>query len=52
MVMATLLLTGLVQLGVSVEGTLLLVAAGTLVSAWLGARLERACRAAAADLKR
>ena len=52
MVMATLLLTGLVQLGVSVEGTLLLVAAGTLVSAWLGARLERACQAAAADLKR
>ncbi len=47
MVGATLLLTGLVQLGVSVEGTLLLVAAGTLVSAWLGARLERACRAAA-----
>jgi len=48
MVGATLLLTGLVQVGVSVEGTLLLVAGGTLVSAWLGRRLDLACRKAAA----
>lgn len=47
MVAATLALTLLVQLGVSVEGSLLLVAAGTLVSAWLGQRLHRACEEAA-----
>jgi MFS family permease len=46
MVGATAILFGLVQAGVSVEQTLLLVAAGTLVSAWLGARLDRACREA------
>jgi MFS family permease len=48
MVGATAILFGLVQAGVSVEQTLLLVAAGTLVSAWLGARLDRACREASA----
>lgn len=46
MVLSTVLLFGLVQAGVSVEQTLLLVAAGTLVSAWLGRKLDLACRAA------
>ena len=46
MVGATVLLFGMVQAGVSVHETLLLVAAGTLVSAWLGRRLHRACVAA------
>lgn len=43
MVAATLMLTVLVQLGVSVAGTLLLVAAGTVVSAWLGWKLHQVC---------
>ena len=43
MVVATLMLTGLVTLGVSISGTLLLVAAGSLVSAWLGWKLHRVC---------
>jgi MFS family permease len=43
MVGATVLLFVMVQAGVSVEQTLLLVAAGTLVSAWLGKKLHRAC---------
>lgn len=43
MVAATLILTVLVQLGVSVAGTLLLVAVGTLVSAWLGWKLHQVC---------
>jgi MFS family permease len=43
MVGATLVLTGLVQLGVSVAGSLLLVAVGSLVSAWLGYKLHLAC---------
>ncbi len=46
MVGATVILFGLVQLGISVEQTLLLVAFGTLVSAWLGRKLADACRAA------
>jgi hypothetical protein len=36
----------MVQLGVSVQETLLLVAAGTIVSAWLGRKLHEACVAA------
>jgi MFS family permease len=43
MVAATLLLTALLGVGVSVAGTLLLVSAGTLVSAWLGWKLHLAC---------
>ena len=43
MVAATLMLTGLVAVGVSISGTLLLVAVGSLVSAWLGRKLHRAC---------
>jgi MFS family permease len=46
MVATTVILYALVQLGVSVADTLLLVAAGTLVAAWLGARLNKACREA------
>jgi MFS family permease len=48
MVATTVILYALVQLGVEVADTLLLVAAGTLVSAWLGVRLDKACREAAA----
>jgi MFS family permease len=47
MVASTLILSLLVQLGVSVADTLLLVAAGTLMAAWLGSRLDKACRTAA-----
>ena len=46
MVGATVLLFAMVQLGVSVQETLLLVAVGTLVSAWLGRKLHQACVAA------
>jgi MFS family permease len=48
MVATTVILYALVQVGVSVTDTLLLVAVGTLVSAWLGARLNKACREAKA----
>jgi MFS family permease len=47
MVGTTVILFALVQMGVSVADTLLLVAVGTLISAWLGARLDKACREAA-----
>ncbi len=43
MVIAAILLTGLVQLGVSVAETLLLVAAASVGAAWLGWRLHKAC---------
>ena len=43
MVLAMLLLTGAVLLGVTVADSLLIVAAATLVSAWLGWRLHKAC---------
>jgi uncharacterized membrane protein YfcA len=46
MVGATVLLFLAVRLGVSVQETLLLVAAGTVVSAWLGRKLHQACREA------
>ena len=43
MVAATSILTVLVIMGVSVAGTLLLVAVGSLISAWLGWKLHLAC---------
>ena len=43
MVVATLMLTGLVLLGVSVAETLFLVAVGSIVAAWLGYKLHLAC---------
>jgi MFS family permease len=43
MVVATLMLTGLVLLGVSVAETLFLVAIASIVSAWLGYKLHLAC---------
>ena len=43
MVLAALILTGLVQLGVSVEETLLLVAVASLGAAWLAWKLHKAC---------
>jgi hypothetical protein len=43
MVLAALLLTGLVQLGVSVAETLLMVAVASLGAAWLAWRLHLAC---------
>ncbi len=43
MVLATLILTGLVLLGVSVAETLFLVAIASIVSAWLGYKLHLAC---------
>jgi MFS family permease len=43
MVLATLILTGLVLLGVSVAETLFLVAIASIVSAWLGHKLHLAC---------
>ncbi|WP_344708078.1 MFS transporter [Sphingomonas swuensis] len=46
MVGATVLQYLLLKVGVSVEQTLLLVVAGTLVSAFLGKKLHRACLAA------
>ena len=42
-VLATLILTGLVLLGVSVAETLFLVAIASIVSAWLGYKLHLAC---------
>ncbi|WP_344709640.1 MFS transporter [Sphingomonas humi] len=46
MVGGTVLLVALTKLGVTIEQTLLLVVAGTLVSALLGRKLHRACVAA------
>ena len=43
MVLATLMLTGLVLLGVSVAETLFLVAIASIVAAWLGYKLHLAC---------
>jgi hypothetical protein len=43
MVLAAIILTGLVQLGVSIEETLLLVAISSLGAAWLAWRLHKAC---------
>ncbi|CAA9543524.1 MAG: Lysophospholipid transporter LplT [uncultured Sphingosinicella sp.] len=43
MVLSALILTGLVQIGVSVEGTLLLVAAMSPIAAWIGWKLHLAC---------
>ena len=43
MVAATLILTVAVQVGVSVADSLLIVAAGSVVAAWLGWKLHRAC---------
>jgi MFS family permease len=43
MVAATLMLTGLVLLGVSVAETLFLVAVASVVAAWLGWKLHLAC---------
>ncbi len=43
MVAATLMLTGLVLIGVSVAETLFLVAVGSVVAAWLGWKLHLAC---------
>jgi hypothetical protein len=43
MVFAALLLTGLVQLGMSVAETLLMVAVASLGAAWLAWRLHKAC---------
>jgi len=43
MVAATLILTGLVLVGVSVAETLFLVAVGSIVAAWLGYKLHLAC---------
>ena len=43
MVASALILTGLTLAGVSVADTLLLVALGSIVSAWLGWKLHLAC---------
>jgi MFS family permease len=43
MVLSAVMLTGLVQLGVSVGGTLLLVAAATPIAAWIAWKLHLAC---------
>src|SRR4051812_2386448 len=43
MVLAALVLSGLVQVGVSVEETLLLVAVSSLGAAWLAWKLHKAC---------
>ncbi|HET9810731.1 MAG TPA: MFS transporter [Sphingomicrobium sp.] len=43
MVAATLILTGAVQLGVTVADSLLIVAIASLFAAWLGWKLHRAC---------
>jgi MFS family permease len=43
MVMATLILTGLVLIGVSVAETLFLVAVTSIIAAWLGQKLHQAC---------
>jgi uncharacterized membrane protein YfcA len=43
MVAATLILTIAVQLGVTVSQSLLIVAIASLVAAWLGSKLHKAC---------
>jgi hypothetical protein len=43
MVAATLILTGAVQLGVTVADTLLIVAIASIFAAWLGWKLHQAC---------
>jgi MFS family permease len=43
MVLSALVLTGLVQIGVSVEGTLMMVAAMSPVAAWIAWKLHLAC---------
>lgn len=43
MVLAAVLLTGLVQIGVSVEGTLLLVSVSSIGAAWIAWKLHKAC---------
>ena len=43
MVVATLILTGLVLVGVSVAETLFLVALASVIAAWLGQKLHQAC---------
>jgi len=43
MVFATLILTGAVQLGVTVGDSLLIVAVGSIIAAWLGWKLHLAC---------
>ena len=43
MVLAALVLSAMVQLGVSVEETLLLVAVSSLGAAWLAWKLHKAC---------
>jgi MFS family permease len=43
MVLSAVILTGLVQLGVSVEGTLMLVAAMSPIAAWIAWKLHLAC---------
>ncbi len=43
MVAATLILTGAVQLGVTVADSLLIVAIASLIAAWLGWKLHQAC---------
>jgi MFS family permease len=43
MVAATLILTIAVQLGVTVADTLLMVALGSVIAAWLGWKLHKAC---------
>jgi hypothetical protein len=42
-VVATLILTGAVQLGVTVADSLLIVAGATVISAWLAWKLHLAC---------
>ena len=43
MVVATLILAGLIFVGVSVAETLFLVAVASVIAAWLGQKLHRAC---------
>ena len=43
MVLSALILTGLVQIGISVEGTLMLVAAMSPIAAWIAWKLHLAC---------
>ena len=43
MVAATLILTAAVQFGVTVADSLLIVAVASIVAAWLGWKLEKAC---------
>jgi MFS family permease len=43
MVLAAIILTGLVLVGVSVEETMLMVAAASVIAAWIAQKLHRAC---------